>query len=404
MGSKLYTVNEIVRYINNMVRSDYVLKNVSIKGEVSNCKYHSSGHIYFSIKDELASVACIIYKSTVPGLSVRPENGKEVIVKGNFSIYEKAGQLTCQVTEVKESKNNVGILYARFNALKEKLYEEGLFDFEKKKQIPAFPKTVGIVTAETGAAIQDIINVTKRRNPYVQLILYPAKVQGEGAAKTIIEGIKALDAMKVDTIIIGRGGGTIEDLWAFNDEELARCIYECNTPIISGTGHEIDNTIADYVADLRAPTPSAAAEQAVPDVMSYINKAHYLKRLLDGRIDDKMNSYRLRVNSYSSGIERISPENKLKDEKARLALLSERLNSAADVRVTDAYHKLEVLSISLHGLSPTAKLINGFGYISKNGEALSDIKSVSPGEKIDITIRGGEINAEVLNVKHSDIV
>ncbi len=404
MGSKLYTVNEIVRYINNMVRSDYVLKNVSIKGEVSNCKYHSSGHIYFSIKDELASVACIIYKSTVPGLSVRPENGKEVIVKGNFSIYEKAGQLTCQVTEVKESENNVGILYARFNALKEKLYEEGLFDFENKKQIPAFPKTVGIVTAETGAAIQDIINVTKRRNPYVQLILYPAKVQGEGAAKTIIEGIKTLDAMKVDTIIIGRGGGTIEDLWAFNDEELARCIYECNTPIISGTGHEIDNTIADYVADLRAPTPSAAAEQAVPDVMSYINKAHYLKRLLDGRIDDKMNSYRLRVNSYSSGIERISPENKLKDEKARLALLSERLNSAADVRVTDAYHKLEVLSISLHGLSPTAKLINGFGYISKNGAALSDIKSVSPGEKIDITIRGGEINAEVLDVKASDIV
>ena len=404
MGNKLYTVNEIVRYINNMVRSDYVLKNVSIKGEVSNCKYHSSGHIYFSIKDELASVSCIIYKSSVPGLAVRPENGKEVIVKGNFSIYEKTGQLSCQVTEVKESENKLGVLYARFNALKEKLYEEGLFDFEKRKQIPAFPKTVGVVTAETGAAIQDIINVTKRRNPYVQLILYPAKVQGEGAAQTIIDGIKTLDAMKVDTIIIGRGGGSIEDLWAFNDEELARCIYECNTPIISGTGHEIDNTIADYVADLRAPTPSAAAEQAVPDVMSFINKADYMKRLLDSRIDDRIGNIRLRINDYSGRLDRISPESRLKEEKARLVLLSEKMNSAADARVVDAYHKLELYNAKLHGLSPTAKLINGFGYISKGKDALTDIDSISPGEKLDIIIKGGEISAEVLDVKRSDLV
>ena len=402
MGNKLYTVNEIVRYINNMVRSDYVLKNVSIKGEVSNCKYHSSGHIYFSVKDELASVACIIYRSSVPSLTMRPENGKEVIVKGNFSIYEKTGQLSCQVTDVKESENVVGILYAKFNALKEKLYEEGLFDFEKKKPIPAFPKRVGVVTAETGAAIQDIINVTKRRNPYVQLILYPAKVQGEGAAKTIIEGIRTLDALNVDTIIIGRGGGSIEDLWAFNDEELARCIYECNTPIISGTGHEIDTTIADYVADLRAPTPSAAAEQAVPDVMSFINKTLYMQRLLDSRIDDKLNNVRLQVGSFSSRLDRISPENILKDEKTKLSLLSERLDLAADARITDANHKIEILSIRLHGLSPTTKLINGYGYISKDGKALDDIESISPGEKINVVIRGGEINAEVFEVKHSE--
>ena len=402
MGNKLYTVNEIVRYINNMVRSDYVLKNVSIKGEVSNCKYHSSGHIYFSVKDELASVSCIIYRSSVPSLTMRPENGKEVIVKGNFSIYEKTGQLSCQVTDVKESENVVGILYAKFNALKEKLYEEGLFDFEKKKPIPAFPKRVGVVTAETGAAIQDIINVTKRRNPYVQLILYPAKVQGEGAAKTIIEGIRTLDALNVDTIIIGRGGGSIEDLWAFNDEELARCIFECNTPIISGTGHEIDTTIADYVADLRAPTPSAAAEQAVPDVMSFINKTHYMKRLLDSRMDDKLSNVRLQVGSFSSRLDRISPENILKDEKTKLSLLSERLDSAADARITDANHKIEILSIRLHGLSPTAKLINGYGYISKDGKALDDIESISPGEKINVVIRGGEINAEVFEVKHSE--
>ena len=402
MGNKLYTVNEIVRYINNMVRSDYVLKNVSIKGEVSNCKYHSSGHIYFSVKDELASVACIIYRSSVPSLTMRPENGKEVIVKGNFSIYEKTGQLSCQVTDVKESENVVGILYAKFNALKEKLYEEGLFDFEKKKPIPAFPKRVGVVTAETGAAIQDIINVTKRRNPYVQLILYPAKVQGEGAAKTIIEGIRTLDALNVDTIIIGRGGGSIEDLWAFNDEELARCIYECNTPIISGTGHEIDTTIADYVADLRAPTPSAAAEQAVPDVMSFINKTLYMQRLLDSRIDDKLNNVRLQVGSFSSRLDRISPENILKDEKTKLSLLSERLDSAANARITDANHKIEILSIRLHGLSPTTKLINGYGYISKDGKALDDIESISPGEKINVVIRGGEINAEVFEVKHSE--
>ena len=264
MKNKVFSVTQINTYIKRMFQSDYALRRISIKGQVSNCKYHSSGHIYFSLKDEGSQISCVMFANArYDGLKFELEDGQEVVVDGNISVYERGGSYQLYAQEIR--LNGIGELYVAYEMLKQKLYEEGLFDHEKKKPIPKNPKKIGVVTARTGAAIHDIISTAKRRNPYVQLILYPAKVQGDGASDTIVAGIKALDQYGVDIIIVGRGGGSIEDLWAFNEEKVARAIYEAQTPIISGTGHEVDTTIADYAADLRAATPPAACELAVPD-------------------------------------------------------------------------------------------------------------------------------------------
>ncbi len=268
---RIYSVAQVNHYVKNLFLGDYLLKHLMVKGEISNCKYHSSGHIYFTLKDETGTLACVMFKSKrMGGIDFELMDGQEVVCEGQVSVYERDGRYQLYVDKI--SLSGGGGLYEAYELLKQKLYEEGLFDFEHKKEIPKYPKRVGIVTAKTGAAIEDIKNIAKRRNPYVQLILYPAKVQGEGAAKTIVRGIEVLDALSVDIIIVGRGGGSIEDLWAFNEEIVARAIFACHTPVISGTGHEIDNTIADYVADLRAPTPSAASEIALPEVMQVLDR------------------------------------------------------------------------------------------------------------------------------------
>ena len=262
--NKVFSVAQINAYIKRIFQSDYALNRIYIKGEVSNCKYHSSGHIYFSLKDDKSQISCVMFANQrINGLDFEMENGQTVIVSGSISVFERNGTYQLYANEI--SLDGIGRLYVEFEKLKDKLYREGLFDHEKKKPIPQNPKTIGIVTAKTGAAIHDIMSVAKRRNPYIQLVLYPAQVQGDGAADTIVRGIQTLDRYGVDTIIIGRGGGSIEDLWAFNEEMVARAIYAAKTPIISGTGHEVDTTIADYAADLRAATPTAACELAVPD-------------------------------------------------------------------------------------------------------------------------------------------
>ena len=267
---KTYTVGQVIKHTKNLLENDIFLGSMYVTGEISNCKYHSMGHIYFSLKDETGSMPAVMFKgSRLRGLKFKLEDGQAVVMKCSIGMYEKTSSVQLYATEILLAEDKEGKLNAEFLKLKEKLYNEGLFEFDIKKPIPKYPKSVGIVTAPTGAAIQDIRNIARRRNPYVQLVLYPAKVQGEGAAETIAKGIKVLDKMGLDTIIIGRGGGSIEDLWAFNEEIVARAIFEAETPIISGTGHEVDNTIADYVADLRAPTPSAAAELAIPDVMTH---------------------------------------------------------------------------------------------------------------------------------------
>lgn len=262
-----YTVTEINQYIKNLFMKDRILNQIYIKGEVSNCKYHTSGHIYFTLKDAQGQLACVMFAGQRKGLKFRMEEGQSVIALGSINVYERDGKYQLYANEI--ILDGLGLLYEKFDQLKKALEIEGLFDSKYKKAIPQYPKKVGIVTASTGAAIQDIINISKRRNPFVQLILYPALVQGVGAAESVTKGIKTLDKLNLDTIIIGRGGGSIEDLWAFNEEVVARAIFQCETPIISAVGHETDITIADYLADLRAPTPSAAAELAVNDYMAF---------------------------------------------------------------------------------------------------------------------------------------
>ena len=254
----VYTVRQVNAYIKSMFTQDVVLRSIYMKGEVSNCKYHTSGHIYFSLKDESGTISCVMFASARKGLAFGMKNGQQVLVLGNISVYERDG--TYQLYASRILLDGAGLLYEKFEALKAELEEMGMFDPVYKKPIPPFVKKLGVVTAPTGAAVRDIIQISRRRNPGIQIILYPALVQGEGAAESVAKGIAMLDAYGVDVIIAGRGGGSIEDLWAFNEEETARVIFSCNTPVISAVGHETDTTIADYVADLRAPTPSAAAE------------------------------------------------------------------------------------------------------------------------------------------------
>lgn len=400
---KIFSVGQVNSYIKNIITQDYVLKSITIRGEVSNCKYHSMGHIYFSLKDETGSIPAVMFKGNVAsGLGFTMKEGQSVVVSGSIGVYERDGRY--QVYANKIVMDGAGKLHEEFERLKYKLNEEGLFDFEHKKPIPKYPKKVGIVTAKTGAAIQDIINIARRRNPYVQLILYPAKVQGEGAAATIVKGIKVLDNMDVDTIIVGRGGGSIEDLWAFNEEIVVRAIYEAKTPIISGTGHEVDTTLADYAADLRAPTPSAACELALPDIMSTIDRLSTVGRSIKNGMHNKLVIAKSRYESFNSKINLLSPVRKLENQNQYLADLYDRVNRAMTRKVDISKHRLEVYAARLNGLSPTAKLINGFGYIESNGTPVNDISKVKAGDDLLVTIKEGNILAKVTEVNNANSV
>ena len=402
MKNKVFSVTQINTYIKRMFQSDYALRRISIKGQVSNCKYHSSGHIYFSLKDEGSQISCVMFANArYDGLKFELEDGQEVVVDGNISVYERGGSYQLYAQEIR--LNGIGELYVAYEMLKQKLYEEGLFDHEKKKPIPKNPKKIGVVTARTGAAIHDIISTAKRRNPYVQLILYPAKVQGDGASDTIVAGIKALDQYGVDIIIVGRGGGSIEDLWAFNEEKVARAIYEAQTPIISGTGHEVDTTIADYAADLRAATPTAACELAVPDireVMEGITNREYTLRTL---LKQVVRRYQMKLQQYQITIANFDPRFQLQEQKMHLAELEEQIHAVMKNKMTDYQHKLELYTKELHGLSPTAKLINGFGYIEgSNGEPVTSVKKVMEGDQISLTISDGTIITKAEQITRMD--
>lgn len=396
---KVFMVTQINTYIKNLFLADYLLNKVQVKGEVSNCKYHSSGHIYFTLKDEGAALKCIMFVSSkTSGLNFKMQDGQSVIVSGSIKVFERDGVFQLYANQIK--LDGAGNLYEQYEKIKQKLYEEGLFDFEIKKEIPAYPKRVGIVTAKTGAALQDILNIAKRRNPYVQLILYPAKVQGEGAAKTIVEGIQTLDQMSVDTIIIGRGGGSIEDLWAFNEEMVARAIYAAKTPIISAVGHETDNTISDYAADLRAPTPSAACELAIPDVVSveknlmlYQDK---MKRLMHRILESK----KTELSMLSAKLEYLSPKNQLIEKRLVCDRFYDRLESVMGQKVKKYRHQCEILTERLNGASPTNKLKKGYAYITdKNNQPVLSATSLKEEENITLSFLDGQIDALVKSKK-----
>ena len=390
----VYTVAQVNSYIKNMFTQDFMLQSISVKGEVSNCKYHSSGHIYFTIKDEKAAIAAVMFAGNRRGLSFQMREGDKVLVTGSVEVYERDGRYQLYAKEIQ--KDGEGSLYLQFEALKQTLLEMGMFAEEYKKPIPRYIRTLGVVTAPTGAAVQDIRNIAGRRNPYVQLILYPARVQGEGAAESIVNGIRALDQMGVDTIIVGRGGGSIEDLWAFNEEIVARAIFDCQTPVISAVGHETDTTIADFVADLRAPTPSAGAELAVYDISELLDELDSLQYRLRHTIEWKAESVRNRYQRLSQALAMKSPKHQLNEKRQYALNLEEKLEQKICGRINEMRYRLGMLAERLDGMSPAKKLSQGLAFVTdQEGKRISRVSYVKPGDEIKIRLQDGVMTADV---------
>ncbi len=401
MMKNVYSVGQVNTYIKNMFAQDFMMQRISIKGEVSNCKYHSSGHIYFTLKDRTGTINAIMFAGNRRGLTFQMKEGDKVIVTGSVEVYERDGKYQLYAREIE--LDGAGNLYLKFEALKKELEEMGMFAPEYKKPIPAYISRLGIVTAPTGAAVQDIRNIAARRNPYVQLILYPALVQGEGAVSSIINGIHALDALGVDVIIVGRGGGSIEDLWAFNEEEVARAIFECETPIISAVGHETDTTIADFVADLRAPTPSAAAELAVFDYNSAVWQLQQLYRRMHRALQGKTEAARLRLEQYGTQLRYLNPERLLRENRTYVADLEEKLQQRMEQILLRKKHELAIYTGKVEALSPLKKLSQGFAYIEDlEGKPLKEAAQVKENDTISIHLRKGRLKATVTEVAENE--
>ena len=390
----VYSVGQVNRYVKNMFIQDYVLRKVYFKGEVSNCKYHTSGHIYFSLKDETGVLSCVMFAGQRRGLAFRMKDGDRVVVGGAVDVYERDGRYQMYAKEI--TLEGAGALYERFLALKAELEEMGMFAPEYKQPIPRFIRRLGVVTAPTGAAVQDIRNISLRRNPYLQIILYPALVQGDGAADSIVKGIRMLDEAGVDTIIVGRGGGSIEDLWAFNEEKVARAIFECRTPIISAVGHEVDFTIADFVADLRAPTPSAAAELAVDDMAQVMYTLSSYQERFQRDMREKIEFQRVRLGQYQMRLKYLSPESRLRDRRQALVDFEDTLRRAMDNKLQQYRHRLGIYLERYQGLSPLAKLNQGYSFVADtDGRGITSVSQVKPGDRVEISVTDGVIQAEV---------
>jgi exodeoxyribonuclease VII large subunit len=391
---KAYSVGQINSYIKNMFTQDFVLKRIYVKGEVSNCKYHTSGHIYFSLKDDTGNIACVMFAGMRKGLAFHMENGQQVVVLGSVNVYERDGKYQLYASQI--LLDGAGLLYERFLALKKELEEMGMFAPEYKQPIPKMIQKLGVVTAPTGAAIRDIINVSKRRNPYPQIVLYPALVQGEGAAESIASGIQLLDQYGVDTMIVGRGGGSMEDLWAFNEEQVARAIFQCRTPIISAVGHETDVTIADFVADLRAPTPSAAAELAVDDIHQVQERIYQYQMTLQRVMEDRIRDQRSRLASSRMRLGYLSPEQKIREMRQRLADQEDQLRNAMDQWIRQERHHLAIAAEKLKGLSPLEKLSQGYAYLANEAhEKITSVAQMPPGTRLEISVKDGSVTARV---------
>ena len=395
--ASIYTVSQANDYIANMFAQDYMLKRIQVSGEVSNCKYHPSGHIYFTLKDSGGTLSAVMFRSNAAGLSFVIQNGDKLVVSGSIEVYKAGGSYSLHVAKVE--KQGQGDLYEKYLKLKKELEEMGFFADEYKQPLPRYAQRIGIVTAKTGAAIKDIINISKRRNPYVQLILYPAIVQGERAVPSIIKGIKMLDSMNLDVIIVGRGGGSIEDLWAFNDENVARAIFAARTPIISAVGHETDFTIADFVADLRAPTPSAAAELATTDISKLENDLNnYIFRLRNG-IYQKRDSLKSELKELSLRMELKSPSRRTNEINARLKELKLNMRYIIKNKYAESRHSFELLVQRLDALSPIRHISNGYAYISDiKGSKIGSIKDINVGDSINIRLSDGAAIADIKEI------
>ena len=393
----VYSVGQLNSYIKNMFTQDYLLQSVYVKGEVSNCKYHTSGHIYFTLKDPRGTVSCVMFAGNRKGLSFRMQDGQQVIAGGTVDVYERDGKYQLYAKEIQ--LDGAGQLYEKYEQLKRELEEQGMFAEQFKQPIPRYIRTLGVVTARTGAAVRDIIQIASRRNPRVQIIVYPAIVQGEEAVPSIVNGIHALEQIGVDVMIVGRGGGSIEDLWAFNERAVAKAVFDCSVPVISAVGHETDTTIIDYVADLRAPTPSAAAELAVWDIRdTYERLAGYEEMLLQN-MNRKIRMTRERAKKYESQLRILSPAGKIRSNRQYQAQLAERLEGRMQQILYRKRHELELYIEKMKGLSPLERLSGGYSYVEDDsGKNIRSVKRLREGEIVRIRMRDGSAEAKILGI------
>lgn len=392
----ILSVTQINRYIKEIVSKDLILSNLWVKGEISNFKHHYTGHMYFTLKDETSLLKCVMFKSAASGLGFMPENGMKVIIRGYISVFERDGQYQLYAEEMQP--DGIGNLHIAFEQLKKKLADEGLFDEQKKKRLPFLPRSIGVVTSLTGAVIRDIMNVINRRFNNVQLKVFPVQVQGNGAAQQISEAIRKLNSLNcVDVIIVARGGGSLEDLWPFNEEIVARSIFESQIPVISAVGHETDFTISDFVADLRAPTPSAAAELVIPE------KAELKKKILDINVrlrNSVLKVLRFKKNEY----ERLSgstafrqPYNIVYQSRMRLDVLDKYLFKAIDSTVERTRSKLGILAAGLDALSPLGIMARGYSIARKKnaGPVIKSVDQIFNGDEIEVMLKDGRIDCIV---------
>lgn len=397
------SVSELNTFIKMLLESAPTLNDVYVKGEISNFKNHiSSGHFYFSLKDKDSQIKAVMFRSSASKMKFIPENGMMVVVHGRVASYVRDGQYQLYADSMEP--DGVGALYVAFEQLKQRLAAQGVFAPEKKKTLPKIPKTIGVITSPTGAAVRDIINIATRRFPFAKIVVYPALVQGENAASSLISGIRYFnDTDSADVIIIGRGGGSIEDLWAFNDENLAKTVCASEIPVISAVGHETDFTICDFAADLRAPTPSAAAELAVPDTAELKHKINNIISRESAVLLQMLSAKRETLARYEKSRYLSSPGHMIDDRRMALVLSSERLmTSAAHVNEIKK-HALSALSGKLEALSPLAVLSRGYGVVSsEEGKVIKEIADVSVGDKITVKVRDGEIYAGVSGTVAAD--
>ncbi len=419
----VYSVAQINRYIKNMFAEDFLLHGVMVRGGVSNCKYHSSGHIYFTLKDASGTLSCIMFAGRRRGLSFRMKEGDQVICQGSVDVYERGGSYQLYVDQI--TLDGAGLLALEYEKLKRELEESGMFAEEYKQPIPAYIHTLGVVTAPTGAAVRDIIQVSLRRNPYLQIILYPALVQGDGAPTSIIEGIRSLEQYGVDTIIIGRGGGSLEDLWAFNDRNVAEAVFNCAVPIISAVGHETDTVITDYVADRRAPTPSAAAELAVFEYSRFVQALGDIERALTKSMFHKISVEREKVDGRKRELIHLSPMSKIREQRMFTAQTQDRLqkqmeqailrgrdeadqkdrlDSLMRMKILQMRHTLELSAVQLEQRSPLTKISGGYGYVAgEDGKSILSVEQVKEGDMLSIQLRDGKLFGEVRKIERAQI-
>ncbi len=394
MKRNVYSVGQVNQYIKNMFAQDFLLERILVRGEVSNCKYHASGHIYFTLKDTAGAIACVMFAGNRRGLTFRMKEGDNVIVSGSVQVYERDGKYQLYAREI--SLDGVGERYVRLEQLKRELAEMGMFAPEYKRPVPAYARTIGIVTAPTGAAIRDIQTIASRRNPTVQLILYPALVQGDGAVASIINGIHALEQLGVDVMIVGRGGGSIEDLWAFNEEAVARAVFDCSIPVISAVGHETDTTLIDYVADLRAPTPSAAAELAVWKLDTAHGHIEDLRLQMDQLMRGQIAQLRSRLESLTLQMKYASPENQLNMRLQYIMDLEDRMTKRMEQLLSEARHRMQLLAQRLESGSPLRKLSAGYSLVTdEQGNIVNDFERIETGMVLTLHMLDGDVKTRV---------